>query len=199
MLSRIRRCGSLAAPLLIAAFLCSCVPVFSIHPLYGDKDAYFDARLVGTWLDTTDSSQSPITFERSGTNAYVVSYDDNAVIPPAKYTYECHLVKLGDRVFIDAEQSDIHVAKGTVDILAIPGHMLGEVSFDGQTLTIRFLDEDWTQDALKGGMIAITHDTGDDGTPILTATTADLQNFVLAHADDAKAFSVVVGPLRRNK
>lgn len=197
MLSQIKRYAGLTISLLFAFSLCACVPVFSIHPLYTDKDLYFEPALVGTWFDPSGSVQ-PITFARRGSNSYVVTAVDDSV-PPVKYTYDAHVVKLSGRLFIDAQQSDISTANGSILILAAPAHMLGEVAFDQQTLTIRFLDDDWTRSALRGGGVAIRHDTSDDGTPILTATTADLQNFILTHADDTKAFSVVLGPLRRKK
>lgn len=199
MLARMNRYSGLLALVVVALVLCSCAPVFSIHSLYSDTDSYFDPGLVGTWFDPTDPAQSPIIFAPLGSNAYTVSGSDDSVKPPIEYTYECHLVKFGGRLFIDAEQSDISVANESVPVMAIPAHMLGELTVDQQNLTIRFLGYDLMGDSSNSAFIAIRHETTDDGLPILTANSADLQKFLLAHADDVKAFPVVVGPWRRKK
>ena len=199
MLPRIDRYRGLVALLLAAVSLCSCTPILSLHPLYTDKDVYFDPGLIGIWVYTTDSEQTPITFERLGSNGYTVSGTDTTETPPLKYSYEAHLVKLDGHLFMDVKQSSISAASGDITVLAIPAHMFGEVSFDQDNLTVKFFGEDWPERSLESSAITIRHETTDDGVPVLTATTADLQRFIAAHIGDEKVFPLVLGPLRRKK
>ena len=53
------------------------------------------------------------------------------------------------------------------------------------------LDMEWLEDSLESGAVSLTHSLwGDDNDRILlTAKTSELQEFVLAYADSAEAFS----------
>ncbi|HXW57276.1 MAG TPA: hypothetical protein VEJ67_16115 [Candidatus Cybelea sp.] len=190
----------LAGTMLALVALSSCVPVFSIHPLYTDKDVVFDPHLLGTWFEPPSSDDhSVVMFERLNTDAYTISITDPTKQPSPVETYQAHLVQLNNRLFIDAVQSDIKVGGDNALVLAVAGHMFGRISLGEDGLRMSFLDDEWIEKALRDGMISIPHETTDDGTPVLTATTLELERFVLAHADDAKAFSIAVGPLERRK
>lgn len=197
MLKCAKQYGTAAVLIVALIFLCSCGPVFSIHALYTASDTFFEPRLLGTWLDPKDAKQPPIVFERDGTAAYRISMVDSTNTSVTE-TYEAHVVKLGGQLFIDVVQSDVKDANGSLDVFQVPGHILGRVSLGENDLTIHFLDEDWMKAGLQAGSISIPHEMLDDGAPILTASTAELQKFVLDHAEE-KAFSVEMGPLQRRK
>lgn len=55
---------------LLLSLLGACGPVLSIHPLYTDKDVVFDPALLGSWIDPTDKTGSPLVFEGGGSNSY---------------------------------------------------------------------------------------------------------------------------------
>lgn len=58
---------------LLLSLLGACGPVLSIHPLYTDKDVVFDPALLGSWIDPTDKTGSPLVFEGGGSNSYKAS------------------------------------------------------------------------------------------------------------------------------
>lgn len=194
------RCKKVAAALIAILLLCllaACGPVLSIHPLYTDRDVVFDPGLVGIWFDP-GSSDAPVVFERGPDNSYrVITHLDKDT--SADQIFEAHLVKLNGHLFLDAEQTKNRIAGKEEDMgIAIPAHLLGRVSIEGDALNLDLLDEDWIKDQLKAGKISIAHEDNDDGDVVLTASTAELQKFVVAHADDDKAFPNS-GPLQRKK
>jgi hypothetical protein len=189
----------IAAPLIAILLLCllaACGPVLSIHPLYTDKDVVFDPGLVGTWIDPTDKDE-PISFERGPGDSYkAITRLVNDV--NVEQIFEARLVKLNGRLFLDAVQTKNRISGKEEDMgIAIPGHLFARVSIQGDTLGLDLLDEDWIKDQLEAGKISIAHEDEGDNV-VLTASTADLQKFVVAHADDEKAFPKS-GPLQRKK
>jgi hypothetical protein len=190
----------LVGTVLAAAALASCTPVLSIHPLYTDKDVVFNPHLLGTWFEPPSSDDhSVVTFERLNSDAYTVSITDPTRQPSPVETYEAHLVQLDGRLFIDVVQSGIEVGDDNPLVLAIAGHMFGRISLGEDGLKMSFLDDEWMQKAFQSKTTSIPHETSDDGTPVLTATTAELQRLVLAYADDDNAFSIEVGPLQHRQ
>lgn len=69
-------------------------------------------------------------------------------------------------------------------------HWIFNVQSDSGTLRLASLDEDWLKKAIDHGQVAISNvaTMDDEHELILTAETADLQRFVLEHADDPDAF-----------
>jgi hypothetical protein len=182
------------------ALLISCAPVLSIHPLYTGKDIVFEPQLVGTWFDaeaTTD--RFVFVIEKLGNDAYKVAMTDPANQPTVTYTFEVHLVKLGDHLFLDAIQSDIQGTGQDLSAFAVSGHMISRISLDGDVLSLKFLGVEWVAKGLKAGSISIRHEDQDDGTPVLTAGTTELQKFALDHVSDDDAFSGYDVVLHRKK
>jgi hypothetical protein len=186
-----------AVVVLLLSLLAACGPAFSIHPLYTDKDVVFDPALLGTWVDPTDDTVSPLIFERGNGNSYkvIMQVADDASVDEI---FDVHLVKLGNRVFLDAVQTKNQIAGREVEIgLAVPAHILGLVSVEGNVLHMSLLDQDWLETQLRTGTVSLPHEDA-DGTLVLTASTPELQKFVLDHADDAEAFPAA-DPLQRKK
>lgn len=186
----------ISAAILLLSLLAACGPAFSIHPLFADKDVVFDAALLGTWTDPTGDGL-PLIFERGDADSYevITQLNDKTNVDSV---FEMHLVKLGNRVFLDAVQTKNRIAGQEVGLgLAVPAHILGQVSVEGNVLHMSLLDQEWMAKQLKAGKISIPHEDV-DGDLVLTASTLELQKFVLEHADDAEAF-VPMDPLQRKK
>jgi hypothetical protein len=62
---------------------------------------------------------------------------------------------------------------------------------NGRTLTLAALDDDWLKSAIDQGDVAIAHSPSDRDNKeiVITAPSSDLQQLVLDHAADQKAFS----------
>jgi len=190
----------LTALFAIAALVClvSCAPVLSLHPWYADNDVVFQPALLGSWFDPTEKDpQAGLVFEKGEANSYKVTCIDFSETQHLDLVFDAHLVKLDGKLFIDAVQASAKVRGEQVDLGAVvAGHLVGRISIQGDALQIRFLDDDWVKKGIEAGKISITHEDV-DGTPVLTASTQELQEFLLAHADDDQALSVKLDEFRR--
>ena len=107
-------------------------------------------------------------------------------------------MKLHGRLFIDVVQTAVELdGKPSERQITFPGHMFGRISIDGDTLRMSFLDDEWVGRAIAAGAVSIDSEDEDHQPRVLTATTAELQKFVVDHADDDQAFSFDVDDLKR--
>ena len=161
-----------------------CLPV-SLEPLYTAKDLVVDNTLVGTWAGEDEKERW--TFESAEEQAYVLRHTDsegkNAV-------FKAHLLKLKGERFLDLYPDDLEVELNWLAACQlVPGHVFFKVQLSEKELRIAPMDLDWLGDYLEEHPKAIGHKRFDDGDRILlTASTADLQKFVLKHVKNPKAF-----------
>jgi len=178
---------------LLAALLCGCVPVMSLHPLFNEKDVVFDKKLLGTWVDDPNSPETTWEFKRADTNdnAYCLIFSDKE---GKKGLFVAHLVKLKDKLFLDIcpapwEQQDPNKIEWAYNTLfLIPGHTFIKVNSVEPQLKMQVTDDEKMKELLKADPNAVKHDFLDNS-PILTASTKELQAFVLKYADDSRVFT----------
>ena len=164
----------------------SCVP--SLQPLYSERDLVLDRALLGQWMESKPDSKSTLTFIEHGDNEYkLISTDDKETS-----TYLAHLVKLGDKLFLDIS-GDPSVNCQT---LSMPVHMFFLVSQTKPSLKLRDLDDKWLENYLKKNPAALKHQIVDKDL-ILTASTEELQRFVLQHVNTRGAFTDPVEYVRK--
>ena len=76
--------------------------------------------------------------------------------------------------------------------LFIPSHLFLRLEIEGDKLRLAILDGDWLKKELRGGRVALAHERiGDERSGreiLLTASTRELQRFMLAQGGNAKAF-----------
>ena len=100
---------------------------------------------------------------------------------------EAHAFKLHGQLFLEIASID-------GDVSVIPPHFLLKVSSVAPLLQMSQLDPDWLRKLLTADPAAIPHhlvrsgDKADDLRVVLTASTPDLQKFVLKHLDTAGAW-----------
>jgi hypothetical protein len=200
---RWQSCLTVGAVLACVMMLCSCEPELSVHRLYTSDEVVFEPNLVGSWVAAEPDENSGIMqmdIVKAGANGYEITFtmQDTPTAQVAKISFDAHLVKLHGRLFIDVVQTALQIdGKPSERQIAVPGHMFGKISVDGQNLRMSFLDDDWVAREIKSGGLSI--DTEDEGfqPAVLTASTAELQKFVVDHADDEQAFSFAVDDLKR--
>lgn len=111
--------------------------------------------------------------------------------PSDKPKFRPPLVRLGGPEYLEFAGGDSAAQSGHFKLRVRLGHWFCKMSMEGPSLRLDCLDSDWLGEQIEEGKTNIEHVSvaaGHDGY-VLTATTADLQQFVLAHADDEKAFS----------
>ena len=166
----------------VTALLTGCI-VTSIHPFYTSKDVVFEPALLGQWTNT--DGEQYWTFQREQTNAYHLTY-----ISEGKTNVSTvHLFKLSGQQFLDFVSADPEC-----DALppAIPSHMLLRVTQLTPTVRLSLLNHDWLKAAVEKDPKLLGHamigNKPDDQRVVLTADTAELQQFLRAHLDRAEAW-----------
>lgn len=164
----------------------ACVP--SLHPLYTEKDAVFEPALLGEWVEAKSDSKSTLTFIKSADKEYkLISADEKATS-----SFIAHLVKLGEKLFLDIN-GDSSVDCRTS---AMPVHMFFLVSQTEPTLRMWDFNDKWLEEFLKKNPAALKHEIVDSDV-VLTASTRELQSFVLRHVNTKEAFADSVDYVRK--
>lgn len=191
---------------LLAALLGGCLPVMSLHPLFNKKDVVFDEKLLGTWVqeEQTETKEEPSgtiwEFKRADANenAYrlIFSYEEGK-----KGLFVAHLVKLKDKLFLDAfpdyrlpyEPRDPN-EKGWAynSLFLLLTHTFIKVDAIGPQLILRLTNDDEFKELLSEDPNAVIKHTLLDDKPILTASTKELQAFILKYADDSRVFTEAI-------
>ena len=179
---------------LLAAILGGCVPVMSLHPLYTEEDVVFEEKLLGTWVDDPKSPKNTWEFSRAGAKekAYKLVYSDNE---GKKGSFDVHLVKLENRLFLDvfpnqfpSEQQDWEKMKWAYNFFFFESaHTFIKIDSIEPQLKMRRTVGNEMKELLKENPNVIKHGLVEDKI-ILTASTKELQAFVLKYAYDIRVF-----------
>ena len=189
--------------------LTACEPVVSVHPIFTESDLVTDARLLGCWTSDSEESACMLTFTQDtedldgNDKSYSLAMMEDDGTTSA---FRAHLTKLGDHLFLDiqpvrGEESD---TMHTFHMAAM--HTFYRVRVEGETLRLAWVANDWLDEALTEGDVALPHRRGSEDSDgelvehsiVLTATTEQLQRFVLKFVDDNDAFTEL-GPFYRGK
>jgi hypothetical protein len=193
---------------LLAALLGGCFPVMSLHPLYTDENLIFEEKLLGTWIDdpnnpettwefkrVVDSSENNWEFKRpqKPEKTYKLLFLNNE--DGTKGSFFAYLVKLKDRLFLDLYPSQLPCTTPDPNedmvfnsVFLIPSHSFIIIDSIEPQLRMRLTDDDDIQELLKEDPNAVKHEIVDERL-LLTASTKELQAFVLKYADDSRAFT----------
>ncbi len=179
---------------LLAAVLCGCVPVASLHCLYTDADIVFEEKLLGTWVQEPNDPKTTWEFSRidEPNNAYKLIFTDEE---GRKGSFKAHLVKLKGKLFLDVfpaelpwEMEDPNKVDWPYNsFFLIPAHTFIKIESIEPRLKMRITQESEMEKLLKDNPKAIEHTSIEDRF-VLTAQTKELQAFVLKYADDERMF-----------
>ena len=181
-----------AKPLALAAFtgllLTACIP--SVNPFYTASDVIFDPALVGEWTAKNNKEPQHWKFEGGKDKSYALTVTDDE----GKSGYfNATLFRLQDYRFLDLIPTECEYATNQVDLVGlamIPGHLLVHVAQVEPELKMAFCDFDWLEKHLKENPQALAQGGKEGGTPmVLTASTAELQQFVLQQMTAGELFS----------
>ncbi len=178
---------------LLAASLAGCVPVMSLHPLYTKEDIVFEEKLVGIWIDDANG-----TWEFKHPDEKDMAYELVLSSPEgAKGLFVANLVKLENQLFLDVYPSslpggkleDLNEAKWFYNaFFFVPVHTFIKIDSIEPQLKMQLTDDERMEKLLKEDPNAVKYELADDKL-ILTASTKELQAFILKYADDSRVFS----------
>ncbi len=167
---------------LLFVFLSGCLQTF--YPLYTDKTKMFEPALLGTWAEENDEHW---TFEKGKEQSYIVrlTKDRDTV---GEFT--AHLVRLKNYLFLDLFPAPLFESereKSNYAFHFIQVHTISRLWLAGDTLRLAMLDSDWFRRNLKNRKVALPYIKRDEQL-LVTASTGELQKFVVRYAEDSGAF-----------
>ena len=180
----------------LASALVSCGPAMTLFSLYTWEDKIFDEQMLGEWrpveppAEKAESDEPLWIFARAKDGlSYNVTASNTKRKDRGGLVSTARIVKLGNFLFMDFEGPDTEDRDFTFyPYPVVTAHMIARIHADGKTLRIEFLNNTWLKKQIKAGKLALATLDTDDGL-LVTATTAELRNFALTHAEDAEAFS----------
>lgn len=192
---------------LLTILMGGCLPVLSLHPLFTRENVVFEPKLLGRWIDDPNDPEIVWLFQRSEKSeeeyekAYQLTFSDK---DGKKGIFTAFLVKLDSKLFLDIFPTQFPSGKDDVEdmnlsfnaFLFMPAHTFVIVDSVEPKLKMRLTDDEDMKELLKENPDAIAH-TFVDERFILTASTKQLQSFVLKYADDQRAFANEVVLLRQ--
>ncbi len=168
--------------------LTACIP--SVNPFYLAQDVQFDSRLLGEWRlkPKKDSEIQTWKFEAAADKAYTLVVTDPG---EKRGSFSANLFNLKGKLFLDIVPQRWEFDPQQADLVGIamtPGHLLLRVVQIEPTLKLAFFDFDWLAKFLEKNPKAVAHRAEEDR-PLFTASTPDLQTFVLQHLADGELFA----------
>lgn len=174
----------------IAVLLLACAGcvVPSLNTIYTPDKAVFEPGLIGHWAEA-DSDVKYEFLQGEGQSYELVT--TNTEGKEAHFT--CNLVKLGENTFLDmypAELEKVYAGYAPWDF--VPTHTFYLVKPQQDELVVMTLNPDWLMKLHEAQPEAIAvaqwqFEEG-DSMPLLTASTAELQEFMAKNADTPEAF-----------
>lgn len=159
-----------------AACLIGCVP--SLHSIYTDKDIVFLPEILGSW--TQVKSENTWEFTRRDENNYSLNYmqaDGRAG------EFVAHVAEIEGVRFLDLFPEKQNGEKsGFYQYHFVPIHTIYLIEGTSPQIKLAALDLKWLNGNLDEHPDALPHTTV-NGQKLLTASTAELQAFLLKHRD----------------
>jgi hypothetical protein len=163
----------------------ACIP--SLHSLYTDKDTPIEPAILGDWVQ--DNQDSTWLFAKQDNHAYRLIYTDKEGRPGE---FEARLVKLGKLMFLDLFPNDPKLPENAYyKFHLLRAHTFLKVSVSASDMQLAGMDPTWLKNLLQSDPDAIRHETVND-TIVFTASPKELQEFVMKHGGDPKAFGAVI-------
>ena len=155
----------------------------SLHPVYTPEQVVFDPALVGEWV----AGPETWAVTKSGGGSYrVVQTDENG----ASGVFLGHLFKIDGYLFVDLVPVQTEFRSSGLHSGAYqPIHLLARVVRTDPTPQFAPLEEEWLNEYLAQHPDDLRHERMKSDL-VITASTREIQTFLLKHVRTPKAFKV---------
>lgn len=179
---------------IVLAVVClqGCI-VKSVHQFYKESDVIYRKELEGNWTDQ-DGNGWQIHQNPFKQNAYELHYSKNG----REVSLIGHLFKLNGNQYFDMMSTEDNSEDIPVfDLHIVPTHSIARVAtLNDHEVSIKWFNEEWLRKMFVENRIKISHElvmdenpqSTDDGFYLLTASTEELQKFVIKYGDDEDAY-----------
>jgi hypothetical protein len=178
---------------LLAALLGGCIPVMSLHPLYTEETTVFEEKLLGNWIQDNNETTWEFSCPNKSAKTYkLIFFDDEN----KKGSFDAHLTKLQNKLYLDVypsappwdEEDPNKLIWQYNTLFLMPVHTFIKIDSIEPQLKMRLTDDDEMKKLLEENPNAVKHEFVKDGF-VLTASTKELQAFVIKYADDSRLFT----------
>jgi hypothetical protein len=151
------------------------MPGISVHSLYAKDEPIFDEDLLGIWI----GEEGFFKFEEGeDANSYNLSIKDDE----EECTLTAHLVKIDEQFFLDLSHSRLESDTCIVNhMLSVPAHLFAKINKNKSTLEMQIMSP---ATLLEDDPNLLKHEMVNRNI-LLTASSRQLQQFVIEHVDDA--------------
>jgi len=168
--------------------------IFSLHPLYHEQDLVFKTELIGTWKDI-DDNDIYLEIDTLEPNTYYFKMVDGK----DSVEFKMGLLELNDQYFIDLFPHDNCSPFDGGDCYSlenllknyIPAHSFMKLDYQPDELILTEFDGERLIKLFQQNRIRLNHELPgeEDDYVVITASTDDLQKFIIRYANDAEAFN----------
>ena len=175
----------------------------TLHPVFTEKDLVADGRLAGNWKKATDGSVTTYrkaskdelkkfsqTLQQNPDKVYMVTVR-SGIDNPESYYY-AFMVKLGKNYYLDyypADKKETENADAFFKAHYIPMHGIYRIDFKtNETFELKQLDGGYLEKLIRNKQIRIQHEVMPDGDFMITASTEELQKYLIKYSDVPEAY-----------
>lgn len=188
---------------LLLIFLSSCLT--TLHPIFTEKDLAYDPKLIGTWntenegkkgkviinnLATENSVELPGNISAIKQQGYFIIYqDENGKVSDQ---YIAFLARIGKHLYFDyypAEKKEDRKLDEFFGIHFVRMHTSYRVEIlKNGSFELSQLDGSYVKSLIDEKKIRISHETDADDNTVITASTKELQQYLLKYGDEPSAY-----------
>jgi len=188
---------------LLLIFLSGCLT--TLHPIFTEKDLAYDPKLTGTWntenqgnkgkvvisnLATENSLELPGNISTIKQKGYFIRYQDSTGKTSEQYI--AFLARIGKHLYFDYYPADKKEDRKLDEFFGV--HFIKmhtsyrvDISKDG-SFELTQLDEGYVRKLIDEKKIRISHEIDADDNTVITASTKELQQYLLKYGDEPSAY-----------
>ena len=188
---------------LLLIFLSGCLT--TIHPIFTEKDLAYDSKLIGAWDTENEGKKGKVTINNLATENSVELPGNISVIKQKGYfiiyqdengkvsdQYIAFLARIGKHLYFDYFPAD---KKGDrkldeffgVHFVRMHTSYRVEILKDG-SFELTQLDEGYVRRLIEEKKIRISYEKDADDNTVITASTKELQQYLLKYGDEPSAY-----------
>ena len=187
---------------LLLIFLSGCLT--TLHPIFTEKDLAYDPKLIGTWktddqktdllrvvitnLAMESSVELPANISSIKQKGYLISYQREHTTE----RYIAFLARIGKHLYFDyfpADKKEDQKIDEFFEAHFVKMHTSYRVEIlnDG-SFELSQLDGSFVNSLIEQKKIRISHETGADDNIVITASTSELQQYLIKYSDEPEAY-----------
>jgi hypothetical protein len=184
-------------------FLSSCLR--TLHPIFTSKDIVYEPKLIGSWktesqgtkgfviitnLTADNSIELPEKISTIKQKGYLISYQDED--GKATEQYIAFLARIGKHLYFDYFPADNKDNKIIDEFFAshfVKMHTSYRVDISKEgSFELSQLDESYVTKLINEKKIRISHEKEANGNIVITASTDELQQYIIKYGDEPGAY-----------